>query len=108
MKKRSSNKFSISDIIYSHKFLSISNMAISNTTLLKKQEENYLNILLAIENIPPCFTSTKNNIKDKVDKYIKSIDEIDYYKNEKFYKAGFNDGYNYLLELEKQERIDNK
>ena len=29
-----------------------------------------------------------------------------YYKNEKFYKEGFIDGYNFLLELQKEKRND--
>ena len=31
----------------------------------------YNSILMAIENIPPCFVETKRNIKNKVDEYIK-------------------------------------
>lgn len=34
------------------------------------EENSYNDILAAIENIPPCFSETKRNIKDKIDKYI--------------------------------------
>lgn len=35
------------------------------------EKNSYNAIVTAIENIPPCFSETKRNIKDKVDSYIK-------------------------------------
>ena len=108
MKKYNLDNKTISNLIYSHKFISLNNIQLNNKVLIQKQEENYLNLMIALENIPPCFSSTKKNIKQKLDTYIKFIDELDYYKNEKFYCTGFNDGYNYLMELLNQEGNDNK
>ena len=34
------------------------------------EQNSYNAIIAAIENIPPCFSETKRNIRDKVDKYI--------------------------------------
>jgi hypothetical protein len=98
--------YSFINIIYNHKFKNIRKNTILNSDLLKKQHNNYINILLAIDNIPPCFNSTRKNIKEKVDTFAYSIKEFDYYKNEKFYKEGFIDGYNFLLELQKEKRND--
>lgn len=41
-----------------------------NEELNQIEEDSYQAILSAIENIPPCFPETKQNIKNKVDKYI--------------------------------------
>ena len=90
-------------IIYNNKFNLISQKIRLNSSAGLKQENNYTNILYAIENVPPCFNSTRKNIKAKVDTYIDYSKELDYYKNEEFYKSGFIDGYKFLLELEDEE-----
>lgn len=97
---------SLLNIIYNNKYKSIRKNIILNSELKKKQNNCYINILLAIDNVPPCFNSTRKNIKEKVDTFMHSVKEFDYYKNENFYKAGFIDGYNFLLELQKEERKD--
>ena len=94
------------NIVYNNKFKSILEYSISNPKVVEKHNINYINILYAIDNVPPCFNSTRKNLKDKVDAYINFSEELDYYKNEKFYKTGFIDGYKFLLELQKQERND--
>ena len=94
------------NIIYNNKFKSIYKKNIYNSEIKQKQNNKYLDILFAIDNIPPCFNSTRKNIKNRVDDYMRSIKELDYYKNQIFYKTGFSDGYTFLLELQKQERND--
>lgn len=93
-------------IIYNNKFKSIYKNSIYKNQISDKQKNKYIDILYAIDNIPPCFNSTRKNIKSKVDTYVKSVKEADYYKNECFYKSGFTDGCNFMLELQKQERND--
>lgn len=97
---------SLLNIIYNQKFKSILKSSLADNKLNEKKVSNYFNILYAIENIPTCFNSTKKNIKKQVDFYIHFVKELDYYKNASFYKSGFMDGYNFLLELQKQERND--
>ena len=92
--------------IYNSKFKSVYKDYKHNTQISDKQKDRYIDILYAIDNVPPCFNCTRKNIKTKVDAYVKSIKETDYYKNEYFYKSGFKDGFNFLLELQKQERND--
>lgn len=94
------------NIIYNNKFKSILKHSVTNPKINEKYHSNYLNILLAINNVPPCFTSTRKYIKEQVDTFVKFTKELDYYKNENFYKTGFIDGYKFLLELQKQERND--
>ena len=96
------------NILYNNKFKSIYKEFVYNTSIYAKQKNNYISILYAIDNIPPCFNSTRKNIKNRVDDYRRTIKEFDYYKNISFYKAGFMDGYKFLLELQKQERNENK
>ena len=99
---------SIINIAYNSKYYSILKDPVFNfDILIEMQNNNYINILNAIENIPDCFTSTSNNIKNMVDMYIKSIDKVDYYKNENFYKTGFLDGYKFSQELQKQKKEEN-
>ncbi len=95
------------NIIYNYKFKSIYKESIYESKINTKQKNNYINILYAIDNVPPCFNSTRKNIKSKVDTYVKCVKELDYYKNLEFYKAGFRDGYTFLLELLSQEMEDN-
>ena len=90
---------SLLNTIYNHVF---------KTKIREAQNNKYLDILYAIENIPPCFNSTRKNIKSKVENYAKTIKEMDYYKNESFYKNGFIDGYTFLLEMQKQKGDKNK
>lgn len=65
--------------------------------LIKTEKNNYDNILTAIDNVPPCFRETRQNIKEKVDQYIKDTADVDFYFYEKFYTCGFIDGYNFAL-----------
>ena len=90
-------------IIYNKKFNLILQRISLNSSPGMNQKTYYTNILYAIENVPPCFNSTRKNIKEKIDNYIDYSKELDYYKNEEFYKAGFVDGYRFLLELQKEE-----
>lgn len=99
---------SLLNTIYNHKFKTIYKDSVFKTKIRESQNNKYLDILYAIENIPPCFNSTRKNIKSKVENYAKTIKEMDYYKNESFYKNGFIDGYTFLLEMQKQERNENK
>ena len=94
------------NIIYNYRFRSIYKKLLYETKINEKQKNNYIAILYAIDNVPPCFTSTRKNIKEKVDTYVKSVKELDYYKNINFYKSGFEDGYKFVLELQKQEGMD--
>lgn len=95
---------SLLNFIYNNKFKKLYHQSIINSKIKKNENDNYINILYAIENVPPCFNSTRKYIKMQIDNYISYIEELDYYKNEQFYKSGFIDGYKFLLELQKQER----
>ena len=94
------------NIIYNCKFKSMLKHSISNSKIIEKKHSNYINILYAIDNVPPCFNATRKYIKERVDEDVSFIDELDYYKNKDFYKTGFIDGYKFFLELQNQERND--
>lgn len=112
IQKDNLNKY-ISDyilsIVYKEKFKTIIS---SNTqdkaflSLTEQKDKYYKDILTAIDNIPPCFFYTRQYITESVEQHIKSLSDTNNYLNEKFYKTGFIDGCNFLLELFINERND--
>lgn len=94
------------NIIYNNKYKTILKASMNNQKLIEKKHNNYISILYAIDNIPPCFNSTRKNIKTQVDNYISINKKLDYYRDFEFYKSGFIDGYKFLSELQKQEGKD--
>lgn len=67
---------------------------IDNLTQLK--ELKYRDVLNSIDNIPPCFSETRTNIKKQFDLYIESSDNLTHYFGNIGYNIGFIDGYNYF------------
>lgn len=67
--------------------------------LSEQKDKSYKEILTAIDNIPPYFSCTRQYITESVEQHIKSLSDIDNYLYEEFYKTGFIDGCNFLLEL---------
>lgn len=102
---------SILNIIFMNKVNAISSLSKLDKQniahLIETRNKSYRDIQNAIENVPPCFSITRENIREKVDKHVNSIQELQYYFNEKFYKTGFIDGYKFLLEILKSEGDEN-
>ena len=66
--------------------------------LLEKNVNDYESILKAIDNIPNAFVETRKMIRENVDNKIESMNKISGYDNEKFYKIGFYDAVNLIIE----------
>ena len=75
--------------------------------LLSKKSENYSKIYDTIENIPISFVETINGIKTSFENYLEILNEVQGFENEKFYKEGFSDAINLILECLLQN-TDNK
>ena len=64
----------------------------------KEYKVNYNDILNAIDNVPPCFEETRENIIKTIEKYLEKDRILQSYDNERFYKVGFCDAIVFLLE----------
>ena len=67
----------------------------------KKIKDEQLTI--AISNIPNVFTETTKNLKKAIEEKVEILMEISSYDNEKFYKAGFSDAINLIMECKNNE-----
>lgn len=65
--------------------------------LCSQKSKEYSNIFIAINNIPNAFTETRKGIIKSIEKYLETINEIQGMENEKFYKEGFSDAINLIL-----------
>lgn len=63
----------------------------------KEYKVNYEDILNAIDNIPPCFEETKENIIKTIENYLEKDKALQSYDNERFYKVGFIDAIRLML-----------
>lgn len=59
--------------------------------LFSQKTKDYLGIDIALENLPDDFIETRKGIKDSIEKYLETLNEIQGIENEKFYKEGFSD-----------------
>ena len=71
--------------------------------LLNKNNEDYENILIAINNVPKAFIETRELLKQNIDTEIETLNRINGYDNEKFYKIGFCDGINLIIDCLKNK-----
>ena len=56
-------------------------------------------LLVAIKNLPPHFKNTRELIIEKLERYIERQNRLIAYDNEKFYKSGFCDGVQMMMEI---------
>lgn len=61
-------------------------------------------LLVAIKNLPPHFKNTRKLIIEKLEGYIERQNRLIAYDNEKFYKNGFCDGVQMMLEILKEKK----
>lgn len=73
------------------------NTTITEKNLTQKQSENYSNIYTAIDNVPDAFVETKKGIEISIEKYLEILNEIQGIENEKFYREGFSDAINLII-----------
>lgn len=71
--------------------------------LIGEKEVTFNDVLAAIKNIPPQFNSTRENIEEKINIYKNQLFTEQSYDNERFYKVGFYDAINFILEGKKQK-----
>lgn len=72
--------------------------------LLRERKKNYHNILVAINNVPNGFTETRKMLKESMDTYVETLNCVNGYNNEKYYKCGFCDGIKLFLECSEQKK----
>ena len=65
----------------------------------KKNPTTYEDLLTAIKNLPPHFNNTREFILDRLEKYMERENGVSAYDNERFYKSGFCDGVQMILEI---------
>ena len=65
--------------------------------LIAKQSKDYSNVYIAIDNIPNTFKMTRENIKLNMEKYLETLNDNQAYENEEFYKEGFSDAINLIM-----------
>lgn len=71
---------------------------IQRSEIVKEYKVNYDDILNAIENIPPCFEETRENIIKTIENYLEKDRILQAYDNERFYKTGFCDAVGFIIE----------
>ena len=88
------------DSLYQH-------TALDNEKIKEINKQNpisYENLLSAIENLPPHFNNTREFILERLEGYIDRQNCLVAYDNKKFYKNGFRDGVQLMLEILKTEK----
>ena len=88
------------DSLYQH--TEIDNKNIKEIT--KNLPITYEELLVAIKNLPPHFNSTREFILERLEGYMERQNSLIAYDNEKFYKNGFCDGVQIILEALKIEK----
>lgn len=88
------------DSLYQH--TEIDNKNIEEIT--KNLPITYEDLLVAIKNLPPHFNNTREFILEKLEGYMERQNSLTAYDNERFYKNGFCDGIQIILEALKNEK----
>ena len=88
------------DSLYQH--TEIDNKNIKEIT--KNLPITYEDLLVAIKNLPPHFNNTREFILERLEGYIERQNSLIAYDNEKFYKNGFYDGIQIILEALKSDK----
>lgn len=88
------------DSLYQH--TEIDNENIKEIT--KNLPITYEDLLVAIKNLPPHFNNTREFILERLEGYMERQNSLIAYDNEKFYKNGFCDGVQIILETLKTEK----
>lgn len=68
---------------------------------------SYEQLIISIKNLPPHFNNTRENIMEKLEKYLERENSLNAYDNERFYKNGLRDGAKMMLEILKIDKFDN-
>lgn len=108
--KSKNNKFNNNDLlakIFEQRENEIYKIKIAKKLLLQRKKE-YLDISIALDNIPNAFTETRKGIKDSIEKYLETINEIQGIENEKFYKEGFSDAIKLIFSCSNNTKTNSK
>ena len=93
---------SLLDTIYKEREDSLYQNTNTDTENIKEINKNnpitYEDLLVAIKNLPPHFNNTREFILERLEGYLKRQNSLTAYDNEKFYKSGFCDGVQLVLE----------
>lgn len=72
--------------------------------LIGEKKIKFDDVLTAINNIPPQFIETRKTIEERINIYKNQLFTEQSYDNERFYKVGFSDAINFILNGIKQQR----
>lgn len=92
----------ILDKLFKQRENEIYNITKKERKIVTQYNKEYNNIFVSINNIPNGFTETRNNIQSSITKYLEKINEFQGMENEKFYKEGFSDAINLILDCTKK------
>ena len=98
---------SMLDLIYKEREDSLYQYDVYDKEKIKKMTVKnpitYEDLLIAVKNLPPHFKNTRELILEKLESYIERQNCLTAYDNEKFYKNGFCDGVQMMLEVLKEK-----
>lgn len=92
----------ILDKLFKQRENEIYNIRKKERKIVTQYNKEYNDIFVSINNIPNGFTETRNNIQSSITKYLEKINEFQGMENEKFYKEGFSDAINLILDCTKK------
>lgn len=99
---------SMLDLIYSKREDSLYQFSENDEEKIKEIDKNnpitYNDLLVAIKNLPLHFNNTREFILERLEKYMERENSLVAYDNERFYKSGFCDGVQMMLEILKKEK----
>lgn len=98
---------SMLDVIYKEREDSLYQFSKNDKEKIKEISEKnpitYDGLLVAIKNLPPHFNNTREFILDRLEKFIERQNSLSAYDNERFYKNGFCDGVQMMVEILKEK-----
>ena len=99
---KNSQKKMNTDLLYkNYSLMFLENEELSN--IRKQNEEDYSKLISAIKNLPPYFNNCRETIFEALDKYSISQNLLESYEYEYFYKKGFQDSQNLLVNRQKNK-----
>jgi len=101
MKKNKINCINVNNLlskIYENREEEIYMYKENERNMLEKKSKAYENIYTAINNVPNAFRETKAGIETSIETYLETLNELQGMENEKFYKEGFSDAINLIMD----------
>ena len=99
---------SVINSLYKERESELYQITLEEKEKIKKLTEDYPvdqeKLIIIIKNLPPSFYNIRESILKSLGEYLERESVINAYDNERFYKAGFFDAINLILEAIKKEK----